>query len=146
MEINLHLILQDPPAGIHFGLQKGSGSVYQTVQVQKSGTEDLHFNFSVEIKGDRQADALPGFKGIFVQEPRLGNFFYIDIGTYAGESGSVWGRRLKVPLYTITWELLDELNMKAGAILQTTVPGKGKDGTPNCATVKPFAGWIVAGI
>jgi len=143
MEINLHLILQDPPAGIHFGLQKGSGSVYQTVQVQKSGTEDLHFNFSVEIKGDRQADALPGFKGIFVQGPRLGNFFYIDIGTYAGESGSVWGRRLKVPLYSINWELIDKLNAKPGTVLQTTVPGKGKDGTPNCATVKPFAGWTV---
>jgi len=28
-------------------------------------------------------------------------------------------------------------------VLQTSVPGKGKDGTPNCATVKPFAGWMV---
>jgi hypothetical protein len=143
MEINLHLILQDPPAGIHFGLQKGSGSVYQTVQVQKSETGDLHFNFAIEIKGDRQTNDLPGFKGVFVQGPRLGNFFYIDIGTYAGISNSIWGRRLKVPLFTITWALIDELSASPGAILQTIVPGKGKDGTPNCATVKPFAGWTV---
>ena len=143
MEINLHLILQDPPPGMHFGLQKGSGSVYQTVQVQKSGNTDLHFNFSIEIKGDKLKDALPAFKGVFVQGPRLGNFVYVDIGIYAGESGSVWGRRLKVPLYGIIWALIDKLNTVPGAVLQTTVPGKGKDGTPNCATVKPFAGWTV---
>ncbi|MDB5158696.1 MAG: hypothetical protein JWR50_3403 [Mucilaginibacter sp.] len=143
MEINLHLILLDPPPAVTFGLQKGSGNTYQTIQTQRSGTEDLHFKFSIEIKGDKQKDALPGFKGPFVQGPRLGNFFYIDIGTYSGESESVWGRRLKVPLTGITWELIDKLAATQGAILQTIVPVKGKDGTPNCATVKPFAGWAV---
>jgi len=143
MDINLHLILRDPPAGITFGLQKGSGSVYQTIQVQQSEASDLHFNFGIQIKGDRQKDTLPGFRGPFVQGPRLNNFFYIDIGAYAGEYGSVWGRRLKVPLTGITWELVDELSTTPGAILETSVPGKAKDGTPNCATVKPFAGWVV---
>jgi len=48
-----------------------------------------------------------------------------------------------VPLYVITWELINELSANPGSVLQTRVPGKGKDGTPNCATVKPFAGWNV---
>jgi Family of unknown function (DUF5990) len=26
-------------------------------------------------------------------------------------------------------------------ILETKVPGTGRDGGPNCATVKPFEGW-----
>lgn len=145
MEINLHLILRDPPAGVTFGLQKGSGSVYQTIQVQQSGASDLYFNFSIEVKGDKQKDASPSFKGPFVQGPRLNNFFYIDIGTYAGNTGSVYGRRLKVPLSGITWKLIDELGAAPGAVLQTSVPGKAKDGTPNCATVKPFSGWTVKG-
>src|SRR5471030_1020950 len=141
MEINLHLILTDPPVGVTWGLQKGSGAIYQTIQVQQSTADDLHFKFSIELKGDKQKDALPGFKGPFVQGPKLGNFFYIDIGTYAGVSQSVFGRRLKVPLYVITWQLINELSANPGSVLQTRVPGKGKDGTPNCATVKPFAGW-----
>lgn len=58
-------------------------------------------------------------------------------------SQSVFGRRLKVPLYVITWELINELSANPGSVLQASVPGKGKDGTPNCATVKPFAGWNV---
>jgi len=91
MEINLHLILTDPPAGVTWGLQKGSGAIYQTIQVQQSTADDLHFKFSIELKGDKQKDALPGFKGPFVQGPKLGNFFYIDIGTYAGVfSIGVW--------------------------------------------------------
>jgi hypothetical protein len=126
MEINLHLILRDPPVGVTFGVQKGSGSVYQTIQVQQSGASDLHFNFGIQIKGDRQKDALPGFKGPFVQGPRLNNFFYIDIGTYAGEYGSVWGRRLKVSLTGITWELVNELNTTPGAILQNQCSGESK--------------------
>jgi len=143
MEINLHLILVDPPSGVTFGLQKGSGSVYQTIQVQRSGIDDLHFKFSIQIKGDRQKDALPGLSGPFVQGAVPNKFFYIDIGTYAADSNSVWGRRLKVPLTGITWEVIDKLTAAPGATLQTSVPGKGKDGTPNCATVKPFAGWTV---
>jgi hypothetical protein len=143
MEINLHLIITDPPAGVTWGLQKGSGGIYQTIQVQQSGSEDLHFKFGIELKNDKQKDAMPGFKGPFVQGPKGSNFFYIDIGTYAGISESVFGRRLKVPLYVITWALIDELSANPGSVLQARVPGKGKDGTPNCATVKPFSGWTV---
>ena len=40
-------------------------------------------------------------------------------------------------------EELDSINgnEKSIRIFETRVPGTGRDGGPNCATVKPFAGW-----
>ncbi|HYJ85907.1 MAG TPA: DUF5990 family protein [Pyrinomonadaceae bacterium] len=70
-------------------------------------------------------------------------FVYIDIGTYAGQKETGWSRRLKVPLRGITWDMIDGA-MAAGQ-LETRVPGTGKDGSPSCATVKPFPGWKLVG-
>ena len=145
MIVELHLILQSPPPGIDFALQKGSGNNYEPVQVQRSGTGDLHFNFSVGAKQQKEKDTLPDFKGPFVQGPLAGRFIYIDIGAYAGQQGA-WGGRLKIPLTGVTWQQLNELNSNPAAFLQTSVPGTGKNGNPNCATVKPFEGWHTAAL
>jgi hypothetical protein len=75
-----------------------------------------------------------------VQGPAGERFVYLDIGTYAGQKDSCWSRRLKVPLSGITWDIIDRME-KSRAVLETRVPGTGKDGGPNCATVKPFDGW-----
>ncbi|WP_350340264.1 DUF5990 family protein [Paraflavitalea speifideaquila] len=88
-------------------------------------------------------DSLPDFAGPFAQGPVGERFVYIDIGTAARQFTSPWSRRLKIPLRGITWEMIQQVNDNPGDILQTSVPGTGKDGTPNCATVKPFAGWVV---
>ena len=42
----------------------------------------------------------------------------------------------------ITWDMVKKA---AGGkrVLETRVPGTAKDGSPTCATVKPFAGWKV---
>jgi len=135
-ELNLLIILEDPPPGVDFGLQKGSGDPYETVQTQRSSTGDLRFELSVRVREGK--DGLPNFLGPFTQGPAQQRFVYIDIGTYAGQTNTVWSRRLKIPLHGITWELI-----KKGKTLETRVPGTGKDGGPNCATVKPFAGWGV---
>jgi hypothetical protein len=135
-ELNLLIILEDPPPGVDFGLQKGSGDPYETVQTQRSSTGDLRFELSVRVREGK--DGLPNFLGPFTQGPAQQRFVYIDIGTYAGQTNTVWSRRLKIPLRGITWELI-----KKGKTLETRVPGTGKDGGPNCATVKPFAGWGV---
>jgi hypothetical protein len=136
--IALHITLQKPPGNVTYSLQKGSGSNYEPVQVQPSVGDDLYFSFSVEIKGASQTHEIPDFRGPFVQGPVGGRFVYLDIGSYAGGSG--WSGRLKIPLTGITWEQLN-----AEELLQTTVPGTGKNGMPNCATVKPFAGWQARG-
>jgi hypothetical protein len=138
-EISLQIILIKPPKEVVFGLQKGSGNNYETVQKQISTSNDLTFTFTINVKGDRSKDKLPKLSGSFVQGSGDNKFVYIDIGTYAGQSNTIWSRRLKIPLIGITWKEIDSL--LSNSMLQTSVPGTGKDGGPNCATVKPFEGW-----
>jgi hypothetical protein len=142
-QITLRIILERPPAGVDFGLQKGRGSLYETIQKQRSGGKDLRFEFTLGLKGDRK-DVHPDFVGSIVQGPPGERFVYIDIGTLAGQHGSSWSRRLKVPLRDITWEMIDWVFANRNAALETSVPGTGKDGGPACATVKPFDGWKLA--
>lgn len=134
--ITLHITLEKPPLNLTYSLQKGSGSNYDPVQVQASIGDNLYFQLSVEIKGAPETHEVPDFRGPFVQGPVGGRFIYLDIGSYAGGGG--WSGRLKIPLTGITWP-----QVAAGEKLQTTVPGTGKNGMPNCATVKPFDGWAV---
>ncbi len=138
-EIKLQIILIKPTPEVIFGLQKGSGSNYETVQKQIPTSNDLTFTFTIKVKGDRSKDKLPKFSGSFVHGSVDNKFVYIDIGTCAGQSDTIWSRRLKIPLTGITWKDIDLLS--TDSMLQASVPGTGRDGGPNCATVKPFGGW-----
>jgi hypothetical protein len=61
---------------------------------------------------------------------------YIDIGAYAGQVDSEWSRRLKIPLDGVTAEMIAR-----GGVVEARVPGTGRDGRPNCATVKELDVW-----
>ena len=138
-EILLKIILENPPANVDFGLQKGSGNNYETIQKQRSGSGDLVFDFTIGVKTAK--DGSPDFSGPVVQGPAGNRFVYIGIGTYAGNMVSEWSRRLKVPLTGITRGVIDRVKANPGMSLQAHVAGTAKDGTPACATVKPFNGW-----
>lgn len=138
-EVTLRIVVERPPAGVDFGLQKGRGSDYETMQTQRSKTEDLRFEFTVRTKAGRK-DAMPTFLGSFVQGPPHQRFVYLDIGTYAGQADTVWSRRLKIPLSGITWEMVDRV-WDSSATLEARVHGTGTDGGPSCGTVKHFDGW-----
>src|ERR1700709_2335832 len=142
MTITLRIVLLKPPASIDFALQKGSGGKYKPIQIQRCDSTDLHFNFDIEIKGDGKKNDQPGLGGAFVQGPASNRFIYIDIGTYAGQALS-FGGRMKIPLTGITRDVIDQLKNDTKLILETRVPGTGKNGGPNYATVKPFDGWSV---
>lgn len=137
-EISLRIILERPPQGVAFGVQKGRGNDYTTEQTAASRGEDLIFTIAVAVK-DGGAGKGPALAGPYVQGPAGGRFLYLDIGTSAGQFDSPWTRRLKIPLEGIAPELL-----QSAAAIETRVPGIGRDGGPNCATVKPFAGWTLA--
>ncbi len=139
-DLNLYIVLQKPPAGIDFGLQKGSGAVYETVQTQRSGGHDLHFSLTVTVKENKQSDITPAFAGPFVHGSHPDKFIYIDIGTYAGQDSPIGGR-IKIPLTGITRDIIEQANTNSG--LETSILGTGKNGGPAYATVKPFAGWKV---
>jgi hypothetical protein len=136
-EITLRITLQGPTPGVVYGLQKGKGAKNETIQKQTSDSTDLVFQFQVEARlGDNGQLIL---LGPFTQGTPRERFVYIDIGTCAGQKDSPWSRRLKIPLSGIDAELLNSLPEKN--MLCCEVPGAGKDGGPNCATVKPFSGW-----
>jgi hypothetical protein len=172
-ELPLRIVLEKPPASVDFGLQKGRGSDYETIQKQRSKAEDLSFEFTVRVKAggkpgssrpksgaggsrSRQASAslrqhasggrgdMPNFLGPHVQGPTGERFIYIDIGTLAGQTETCWSRRLKIPLRGITWDMIERVSADAESLLETRVPGTGGDGGPSCATVKPFPGWKLA--
>lgn len=141
-ELTFRILLETPPAGVDFGLQKGRGSLYEVMQKQRSGDGDLSFVFTAGVKGSSK-DPAPGFTGGFIQGPRGERFVYIDIGSCAGQTDSAWSRRLKVPLSGITWEMSDRVAGNPQALLETRIAGTGRDGGPTCGTVKPFEGWKV---
>ncbi len=127
MEIILRLSLKRPTPGVDFALQKGKGSRYETEQKQRSSANaDLKFEFPVTVKTAK--DGAPDFAGPYVQGARGDRYFYIDIGTYAGQTGTPWSRRLKIPLSCITWDLINSNSTLVGEI-----PGTGNDGGPSCA-------------
>ena len=85
-ELTMRIILERPPEGVDFGLQKGRGSAYETVQKQRSGGKNLEFEFTVGVKAVGSGNS-PALSGPFVQGPPGQRFIYIDIGTYAGQGG-----------------------------------------------------------
>src|SRR5688500_18497282 len=108
-DIAMRIILEKPLAGVDFGVQKGRGNDYETIQKQRSNGKDLSFEFTVRVKPGNK-DGSPNFLGPIVQGPTGERFVYIDIGTYAGQTGTGWSRRLKIPLRGITWEMIDQLS------------------------------------
>jgi hypothetical protein len=133
-ELKLRIIIERPPPGVDFALQKGSGNRYETIQRQRSDGQDLVFEFEPSIR--ESPSGVPALGGPVVQGPPRQRFVYVDIGTYAGQADSCWSRRLKIPLDSVPANFIG-----TGGILEARVPGTGRDGGPACATVKDFKGW-----
>jgi hypothetical protein len=140
-DLTFRVVLETPPVGVDYGVQIGRGAEYETTQKQRSKGTDLRFEFAVGIRASKPA--APDFRGPVVQGPPGQRFVYIDIGTYAGQTGAPWSRRLKIPLIGITWDVIDRVSATQ-MVLETRVPGTARDGGPTCATVKPFGGWKLA--
>lgn len=141
-EIPIQLVLVDPPAGVHFGIQSGRGPQYETLFVQQRKRRDISFDFPLKVIDNRK-DGQPNFQGPFAQGPPTSRFVYVDVGTYAGQKGTNWARRMKVPLEAITWALIKSVSRRPGYKLSARIPGTGKDGGPNCATVRLIGDWKI---
>ena len=77
-ELTLRIIIESPPAGVDYALQKGSGSGYEPVQKQRSTDKDLHFEFTPAIRDD-VSDPMRALSGPYVQGPpgqRFGRYRY----------------------------------------------------------------------
>lgn len=138
-QVQITIFVENPSVGVCYGLQKGKGVPHDVVQKTIATEETIHFAFSAELKKNTKDEL--GFFGEHIHGKTNDRFVYINVGQSAGQYQSVWSRRIKVPLYNIPQSILEQLACNPNPRLTTNIPGKGKDGTPNCATVKPFGGW-----
>jgi len=103
---------------------------------------EIAFEFPVRVTG---AEEPPRLLGPPVQGPPAARFIYVNSGQYAGQSGTPWERRAKVPLAGITNALIRQHLASPGSHLEVRVPGTGRDGGPICASVPiPPGAWRVS--
>ena len=128
--ITLRLTITDPVPGVRYSLQKDDAPHEPVTATDASLSFDVHVRLSDDGR----------FLGPFVRrEGKERRFVYIRIGTSAGDHASEWSRRAKIDIHDIAPALLDQA--RAGRTLEVILPGRGKDGTPACASVRPVKGW-----
>lgn len=141
-ELPLRITVVRPPSGVTFCLQRGKGELAPPTQASE---EQISFDFTVRIGGNRP-DGMPNLLGAFAQGPPASRFVYVNSGTLAGQADSCWTRRAKVPLTSISWELIEQALSTPDAVLEARIAGTGRDGGPACATVPILdGGWKVNG-
>ena len=131
--LRLRLIVTEPLAGVWCAMQRGKSDL---VAPQRSA-DALIFHFALHV--DLEKDSL-SLTGEFAQGPKATRFVYVNSGTYAGQIGSAWSRRAKVPLTGISSALARKAISKA-EVLSARVRGISKDGGPFCASVALLSAW-----
>jgi hypothetical protein len=128
--LTLRLTLADPIPGVRYSLQKDDAP-FEPVTASDA---PLSFDVPVRLSDDNR------FLGPFVRRegPRR-RFVYIRIGQAAGDHATALNRRAKIDIHDIPARLLDQA--RAGRRLEIVLPGRGRDGTPTCATVRSVTGW-----
>ena len=137
MPISLRITLLSPPPRVSFCVQ---GRDRALLDRQTSTGADLSFDVTIHAE---RVDGAPRFFGDVTQGPPSGRFIYVCSGTLAGDMGSCWTRRAKVPLGEISWSAVEAVAQGRARRLETSFEGTTKDGGPTCATVKLRGGWAV---
>jgi hypothetical protein len=128
-EIKLRIIIERPVIGVLHSLQ-AKDELPLDPKFSREG-EPLVFNFPVRVG--------PGPKFFGDQVRREGpvrRFVYIRVGQLAGDPSSPWSGRMKIDIHDIAGDLLDRAVRSAG-VIETTITGTAKDGTPAFATARP---------
>jgi len=127
VEIPLRIVIENPVAGVLHSLQTKDGHPLDPKRAAVG--EALSFDVPIRLA--------PGPKFFGDQVRREGperRFVYIRIGQSAGDFSSPWSRRMKIDIHDLDQALLDRAAAGQG-VVEITVDGAGKDGTPACATV-----------
>ena len=125
--VTLRLIIDDPVPGVRYSLQKDD----MPFEPRTAGDGPLAFELPITLQPDCR------LTGPFVRrEGPVRRFVYIRIGISAGDHAAAWSRRAKIDIHDIPKALL-----VPDALLEVHLPGRGKDGSPACATVRPVIGW-----
>lgn len=133
-EIRLRLTIDDPVPGVRYSLQKDD----MPFEPVTAGEGPISFDVPISLHDDGR------MTGPFVRrEGKARRFVYIRIGISAGDHATTLNRRAKIDVHDIPPALLDQA--RAGAVLEVGLPGRGRDGTPACATVRPIRAWRPVG-
>lgn len=128
--VTLRLIIDDPVPGVRYSLQKDD----LPFEPCTAGDGPMTFEVPITLRPDGR------MTGPFVRrEGPVRRFVYIRIGTSAGDHAAAWSRRAKIDIHDIPKALL-----VPDALLEVHLPGRGKDGSPACATVRPVSSWRLA--
>jgi hypothetical protein len=130
LDVAFRIIVADPLDGVIMKVQRGKNEL-----LSSSSKDEKRLVFEFDITVDTTAPA-PNFLGKYAQGPKDQRFVYVNSGSYAGHHGTCWNRRAKLSLMTITSELIDLAISDPANLVETTMPGIGRDGGPTCATVK----------
>ena len=133
VEIRARIVIERPVPGVLHSLQEDDAPLDPK---QSRAGEPLAFEFPLRVA--------PGPKFFGKQVRREGpvrRFVYIRIGTAAGQHLSPWSRRMKIDIHDIDPALLDAA--AKGGVLEDTIDGTAKDGTPACATIRPVRWRVV---
>lgn len=130
-ELALRIVVRDPVPGVALALQRESDEHVPPTSVT---SEAVTFDLTVRVDVPEGEGPVPCY-GPFTQGPPSARFVYIGVGQRAGQPASPWDRRIKVPLSGITARQVRSA-LASGDVLTATFGGRGKDGTPVCATVK----------
>ena len=130
LPITLRLTIADPVPGVRYSLQKDDAPFEPVTAAHVP----LSFDVPIRLSADNRV------LGPFVRrEGPQRRFVYLRIGTSAGDHVSPWTRRAKIDIHDIPPLLLDRA--REGQTLEVVLPGRGKDGSPACATVRPVTPW-----
>jgi len=125
--VTLRLTIADPVPGVRYSLQKDD----MPHEPVTAGDGPLSMDVPVTVHPDGR------MTGPFVRrEGPVRRFVYIRIGTSAGDHSSPWSRRAKIDIHDIPPALLTP-----GAVLEVELPGRARDDTPACATIRPRKAW-----
>lgn len=134
--IRLRIRIEQPVLGVLHSLQAGDDRPLDP-KCSHHG-EALSFDYVIRVAPG------PRFLGEQVRrEGPLRRFVYIRIGALAGDAASPWSRRMKIDIHDMPPDLLS--GALDGSIIETTVHGTLKDGSPSCATVRPVLRRLVPG-
>jgi hypothetical protein len=140
LPLPLRLVVDDPVPSVALAVQSGKGSASALIPPARASAKAAVFE--VEITASTTDDGVLVLSGPIVQGPPAGRFLYVGVGTYAGQTGTPWSRRIKWPLTGITPALVAALT--PGRRLEAHIAGRDKKGEPACASVKLTEGWKVA--
>ena len=101
--------------------------------------DELIFEFELTVDLSQNA---PNFLGKYSQGPKDARFIYVNSGTYARQHPTMWGRRAKLSLMSVSRAQIEEILAKNG-ILACEFDGVGRDGGPTCASVKGLVWKVV---